>query len=53
MDLNYRKKLIVRPESKVRLADFDPAFTGKHEVAGNGAAGDRAVQAALWEYPFG
>ena len=31
MDLNYRKKLIVRPESKVRLADFDPAFTGKHE----------------------
>ena len=29
--MNYRKKLIVQPGSKVRLADVDPAFTGKHE----------------------
>ena len=32
MDLNYRKKLIVQPASKVRLADIDPTFTGKHEL---------------------
>ena len=29
--MNYRKKLMVRPGSKARLADIDPAFTGKHE----------------------
>jgi PPK2 family polyphosphate:nucleotide phosphotransferase len=28
---NYRKKLIVKPESKIRLKDFDPGYHGKHE----------------------
>jgi PPK2 family polyphosphate:nucleotide phosphotransferase len=29
--LNYRKKLVVEPGSKVRLADIDPAYRGKHD----------------------
>lgn len=29
--MNYRKKFIVEPGSKVRLGKIDPAFTGKHE----------------------
>ncbi len=29
--MDYRKKLIVKPGSKVRLKDFDPAWHGKHE----------------------
>lgn len=28
---DYRKKLIVEPDSKVKLCDFDPSFHGKHE----------------------
>src|SRR5438105_14577218 len=28
---NYRKKLIVKPESKIRLKHFDPGYHGKHE----------------------
>jgi PPK2 family polyphosphate:nucleotide phosphotransferase len=28
---NYRKKLVVKPESKIRLKHFDPAYHGKHE----------------------
>src|SRR5437660_2741191 len=28
---NYRKKLIVKPESKIRLKRFDPGYHGKHE----------------------
>src|SRR5215471_17644462 len=28
---NYLKKFIVKPGSKVRLKDFDPAYHGKHE----------------------
>jgi PPK2 family polyphosphate:nucleotide phosphotransferase len=28
--LKYRKKLMVKPGSKVRLADIDPAYRGKH-----------------------
>jgi PPK2 family polyphosphate:nucleotide phosphotransferase len=30
--VDYRKKLIVEPGSKVRLKDIDPAFHGKHET---------------------
>ena len=29
--MNYRKKFAVEPGSKVRLGDFDPSYTGKHE----------------------
>ena len=29
--MNYRKKLVVEPGSKVRLADIDPAYRGKHD----------------------
>ena len=29
--MNYLKKLIVEPGSKVKLADIDPGFKGKHE----------------------
>ena len=29
--MNYRKKFIVEPGSKVRLAKIDPAYSGKHE----------------------
>src|SRR5215813_99561 len=28
---NYRKKLIVKPESKIRLKHFDPGYHGNHE----------------------
>jgi PPK2 family polyphosphate:nucleotide phosphotransferase len=28
---NYLKKLIVKPDSKIRLKHFDPAYHGKHE----------------------
>jgi polyphosphate kinase 2 (PPK2 family) len=28
---NYRKKLIVKPGSKIRLKHFDPGYLGKHE----------------------
>lgn len=28
--MNYRKKFVVEPGSKVRLGKIDPAFTGKH-----------------------
>ena len=28
---NYLKKFIVEPDSKVRLADFDPGYHGRHE----------------------
>jgi len=28
---NYRKKLVVRPGSKIRLKHFDPGYHGKHE----------------------
>jgi PPK2 family polyphosphate:nucleotide phosphotransferase len=28
---NYRKKLIVKPASKIRLKHFDPGYHGKHE----------------------
>jgi PPK2 family polyphosphate:nucleotide phosphotransferase len=30
--LDYRKKLIVKPGSKVRLKDIDPGYHGKHET---------------------
>ncbi len=30
--MDYRKKLIVAPGSKVKLAEIDPAFHGKHET---------------------
>lgn len=29
--MNYRKKLIVEPGSKIKLADLDPAYHGEHE----------------------
>jgi PPK2 family polyphosphate:nucleotide phosphotransferase len=29
--MDYRKKFVVEPGAKVRLAKFDPSFTGKHE----------------------
>lgn len=29
--MNYRKKLVVEPGSKIKLADIDPGFRGKHE----------------------
>ncbi len=29
--MNYRKKFVVEPGSKVRLDELDPSFTGKHE----------------------
>ena len=28
---NYLKKLIVKPDSKIRLKHFDPDYHGKHE----------------------
>jgi polyphosphate kinase 2 (PPK2 family) len=28
---NYLKKLIVEPDSKIRLKHFDPGYHGKHE----------------------
>ena len=28
---NYRKKFIVKPQSKIRLKHFDPGYHGKHE----------------------
>ena len=28
---NYLKKLIVKPDSKIRLKHFDPGYHGKHE----------------------
>jgi len=31
--LDYRKRLIVKPGTRVRLADFDPGYHGKHETA--------------------
>ena len=30
--MDYRKKLIVRPDQKLRLMDIDPAFKGRHET---------------------
>jgi PPK2 family polyphosphate:nucleotide phosphotransferase len=30
--MNYRKKFLVEPGSKVRLGKIDPAYTGKHET---------------------
>jgi PPK2 family polyphosphate:nucleotide phosphotransferase len=30
--MDYRKKFVVEPESKVRLAKIDPSFTGEHET---------------------
>lgn len=30
--MNYRKKFIVEPGSRVRLGKIDPAFTGKHQT---------------------
>ena len=29
--MNYRKKFVVEPGDKVRLAKIDPCYTGKHE----------------------
>jgi hypothetical protein len=43
--MDYREKLIVRPNSKVRLKDFDPAWHGVHE-AEEGAAEDLAKNVA-------
>src|SRR4029450_7170433 len=28
---NYRKKLVVKPGSRIRLKHFNPAYHGKHE----------------------
>ena len=28
---NYKKKFIVKPDSKIRLKHFDPDYHGKHE----------------------
>jgi polyphosphate kinase 2 (PPK2 family) len=28
---NYKKKLIVKPGSKIRIKHFDPGYHGKHE----------------------
>ena len=28
---NYRKKLVVKPGSRIRLKHFDPGYHGKHE----------------------
>ena len=30
--MDYRKKLIVKPGSRVRLTEIDPAYHGKHET---------------------
>jgi hypothetical protein len=30
--INYRKKFIVEPGSKVRLAKIDPSYSGKHKA---------------------
>ncbi len=30
--MNYRKKFVVEPGPKVRLADRDPSYTGKHQT---------------------
>ena len=43
--MNYRKKFIIEPGSKVRLAKTDPAFTGKHESRET-AVNDTAKQVA-------
>ena len=36
--MDFRKKLIVEPGSRVRLKDIDPAFHGKHESEAEAAA---------------
>ena len=33
--MNYRKKFVVEPGAKVRLAKIDPSYTGKHESHDN------------------
>ena len=30
--MDYRKKFVVEPGAKVRLAKIDPAYSGKHET---------------------
>jgi hypothetical protein len=37
---NYLKKLIVEPDSKIRLKHFDPDYHGKHESRESALAGD-------------
>ena len=44
-DMDYRKKLIVEPGSKVKLRAFDPAYKGKHEDE-KGAAAEMAKHLA-------
>jgi hypothetical protein len=29
--LNYRKALMVKPGSRIKLDDIDPAYAGRHE----------------------
>src|SRR5260370_9024951 len=31
-DMDYRKKFLVEPGGKVRLAKIDPSYSGKHET---------------------
>ena len=32
--MDYRKEFRVDPDSKVKLSNLDPAYTGKHEFEG-------------------
>ena len=41
--MNYRKRFIVEPGSKVRLGKIDPAYAGKHE-SHETAVGETAKQ---------
>jgi PPK2 family polyphosphate:nucleotide phosphotransferase len=34
-NVNYRKKFVVEPGTKVRLDELDPSYTGKHEAEGD------------------
>ncbi len=36
--MNYRKKFVVEPGTKVRLDELDPSYTGKHEAEGDAKA---------------
>ncbi|MDQ6941988.1 MAG: polyphosphate kinase 2 family protein [Candidatus Eremiobacteraeota bacterium] len=42
--MNYRKKFVVEPGTKVRLDELDPSYTGKHEAE---AEAKVAIQADL------
>lgn len=50
--MNYRKKFRVEPHSRVRLADFDPRFTGGHSKKDAALAGIEKLRQQLDELQF-